>query len=130
MSYVYVGTRNANNTETVINEVFVSSTEAGVLSQMIPFALKVVTDFVEDNIDEVENVVRVLYGEHREDDDYRKKVKLLEKLNVDEMMESLSSKEILTIYSNLYKEEEIILVEGYDKDGKPERLIVDNQFED
>lgn len=118
MSYVYVGTQNANNERYTINEVFVASTEEGVLNQMVPFVTEAVICFIDDNIDMIENVVDMLYNE---------KVASLKGLSVDEIVKSLSQKELLTIYGNLYQEEERLVVAGYNEDGEQEIVVLSNE---
>jgi uncharacterized membrane protein len=138
MSYVYVGTRNANNEGYVINEIFVASTEEDVMNQMVPFVKETVASFVEGNIDVVENVVGMTYEyDERSDplndersDEFHQKVALFKTLSIDEIVESLSPKELLTIYGNLYQEEELIVIAGYNEDGEQEIVVMSNMIDD
>lgn len=131
MSYVYVGTRNANNTENVINEVFVAATEESVLNQMVPFITEPLNSFIEDNIDDVENIVEMLYSDEEEKDDaFDEKIASLQNLSVDEVVQLLSPKELLTIYANLYQEEEVISLAGYNEDGEKEIVVLSNESDD
>lgn len=132
MSYVYVGTRNANNAyETAINEVFVASTEESVLNQMVPFVTESLNGFIEDNIDEVENIIEMLYSDEEEKDDaFDEKVASLQNLSVEEVVQLLSPRELLTIYANLYQEEEVISLAGYNEDGEKEIVVLSNESDD
>lgn len=131
MSYVYVGTRNANNTENVINEVFVAATEESVLNQMVPFVTEPLNSFIEDNIDDVENIVEMLYSDEEEKDDaFDEKIASLQNLSVEEVVQLLSPKELLTIYANLYQEEEVISLAGYNEDGEKEIIVLSNESDD
>jgi hypothetical protein len=131
MSYVYVGTRNANNTENVINEVFVAATEESVLNQMVPFITEPLNSFIEDNIDDVENIVEMLYNnEEDKDDAFDEKVASLQNLSVEEVVQLFSPKELLTIYANLYQEEEVISLAGYNEDGEKEIVVLSNESDD
>lgn len=127
MSYVYVGTRNANNESYAINELFVASTEEGVLNQMVPFVTEAVVCFIDDNIDVIENVVDMLYGNEVLVDEFDEKVASLKKLTVEEIVKSLSPRELLTIYGNLYREEERLVVAGYNEDGEQEVVVLSNE---
>lgn len=130
MSYVYVGTRNANNEGYTINEIFVASTEEGVMSQMVPFVKETVASFVEDNIDVVENIVSMTYEYDERSQKFHQKVALFKTLSIDEIVESLSPKELLTIYGNFCQEEELIVIAGYSEDGEQENIVFSNMVDD
>jgi hypothetical protein len=125
MSYVYVATRNTE--DGVINELYVDSTEDGIVKKLLPCFKGAVVSFIEDNIDERENVVDMLYSDDERGDEFNEKVASLKGLSVDEIVKSLSPKELLTIYGNIYKEEENIFVSGYDKNGNQEAVVLSNK---
>lgn len=127
MSYVYVATRNTE--DGVINELYVDSTEDGIVKKLLPCFKGAVVSFIEDNIDERENIVEALYDtyDEKKDDVFNERLKSIMNLNANKVIEAFSEKEILTIYGNLYKEEENIFVSGYDKNGNQEAVVLSNK---
>jgi uncharacterized membrane protein len=105
---------------------------------MVPFVKETVASFIEGNIDVVENVVGMTYEyDERSDplndersDEFHQKVALFKTLSIDEIVESLSPKELLTIYGNLYQEEELIVIAGYNEDGEQEIVVMSNMIDD
>ena len=99
--------------------------------QMVPFITEPLNSFIEDNIDDVENIVEMLYNnEEDKDDAFDEKVASLQNLSVEEVVQLFSPKELLTIYANLYQEEEVISLAGYNEDGEKEIVVLSNESDD
>ena len=126
MSYVYVGTRFVVSRDGNFSEVFVGKTENIVFNKMLPFVKDSVRDFITDA--DVEDVVNMTYiGEVEKDEEYLHKVELVAGLTANEVLDSLSNKDIVTIYANLYDDEESIVVMGYDEEGEEETSVLTNE---
>lgn len=126
MSYVYVGTRFVVSEGGNFSEVFVGKTENSVFEKMLPFVKDSVRDFISDSDDE--DVINMTYmGEVEKDDDFLDRVGLLAGLSANEVLDSLPSKDIVTIYANLYDDEESIVVMGYNENGEEETSILTNE---
>lgn len=126
MCYVYVGTRFVSQGEESFSETFVGKTLDIVFEQMIPFVTDAVREFITEVEDE--NVVDMTYiGEVEKDEDFYNKVELIKGLSANEVIESLSKQDVVTIYANLYDDEETIVVTGYDENGIEKEVVLTNE---
>jgi hypothetical protein len=126
MCYVYVGTRFVSQGEESFSETFVGRPLDLVFEQMLPFVTGAVRDFITETEDE--DVIDMTYiGEVEKDEDFYNKVELIKGLSANEVIEALPKQDIVTIYANLYDDEETIVVTGYDENGREKEVVLTNE---
>lgn len=125
MFYVYVGTRTVSAGINTFTETFVSKNEAEIYEKMCSFSEESVKNFVKES--EPEEIVSMTYLGGVEELDYEDKVQKLSNMCVNDILENLSKKDIVTIYANLYDDEEIIAINSYDKYGEEIDTLFSNE---
>lgn len=128
MSHIYIGTRAVLSGETGFNEVFVSRDEEGVFKKMRSFAKDSVKDFINESIEDPEGIISMTYmGEVESDENFLNKVENIREMPLSDIMQELSDRDILTIYANLYDDEEIIVVSQYSEEGEENFALLSNE---